>query len=391
MPEPLVLLAIDDNPADLELLRYHLEEIVDYEITLHPFTDPAAGTAWLREHSPDLVLLDYFLGAVSGLEVFAELRDAGVTLPVILLTGRGDEEVAVEAMRAGVTDYLPKSAVSPASLTRAFANALEKHRLREKVEAHRRQLEDTVRDLRRRNEEIQSFYHTLSHELKTPLTAAREFVCIVLDELAGALSPSQREYLRIVLASCDQMALYITDLLDASRLETGKLTLSKRPRALAPIVKRVLTALGSQAEERRIALESAIPTDLPPVLIDARRVVQVLTNLVNNALKFTPEGGRVRVEVRAEAQGDRPVAVSVSDTGRGIPPDQLDRIFDRLYQVHKMDHGSGGGLGLGLFLARELVKLHGGTIRVASRADEGSTFTFTLPRCVEPAPAAVPS
>jgi CheY-like chemotaxis protein/nitrogen-specific signal transduction histidine kinase len=241
-----------------------------------------------------------------------------------------------------------------------------------------RQVERTNADLRRKNDEIQNFYHTLSHELKTPLTSAREFIAIVRDGLAGALSDTQREYLGIALDSCNQLRVCINDLLDATRLETGKLSMDLRPGDLGVVVQRAVTALQPLAIDRGIELICDVEPELPLVMLDERRIAQVVANLLNNALKFTPASGCIQVRVAREEATDA-LEVSVADSGRGIPADQLERIFDRLFQVKSGDASTEQGIGLGLYICRELVRLHGGEIRVQSAPGQGSTFSFALP------------
>ena len=244
------------------------------------------------------------------------------------------------------------------------------------------QVERTNADLRRKNDEIQNFYHTLSHELKTPLTSAREFVSIVVDGLAGALNETQREYLRIALESCNQLRVCINDLLDATRLETGKLNIELKSTALGELAQRVVTTLHPAAAGKCIRLACDVERGLPLVELDESRITQVIINLVNNALKFTEEGGEITVSVGASAAKEDFMEVSVRDTGRGIPEQQIERIFDRLFQVKSGDASTEQGVGLGLFICRELVRLHGGDIRVESKVGAGSTFTFDLPRKV---------
>jgi len=245
----------------------------------------------------------------------------------------------------------------------------------------------TIRQLADRNAEIQLFYHTLSHELKTPLAAAREFICLVLDGLAGPLTETQREYLEIARDSCDQLRLHVNDLLDVTRLETGKMHIQRQPVALAELLEKVADLMRPEAARRHIQLSWSCEPDLPPALVDGQRILQVLTNLVGNALKFTPVGGQVRLHAGRHPDQPRELRVSVSDTGPGIPPEHRERIFERLHQLDPpgADGASRAGLGLGLYICRELVKLHGGRIWVESEPGRGSNFQFTLP--LEPPPA----
>jgi PAS domain S-box-containing protein len=255
----------------------------------------------------------------------------------------------------------------------------ERRRAEEEMRRIQGQLERSNADLRHKNEEIQNFYHTLSHELKTPLTSAREFIAIVMDGLAGGLNKTQREYLRIALESCNQLRVCINDLLDATRLETGKLSIDLKPASLGTLVGRIVKALRPAAAGKRIELTCEVEPDVPAVSVDENRITQVITNLLNNALKFTEPNGRIVARVSSSIDQADMVEVSVSDTGRGIPAEQLDRIFDRLYQVKSGDASTEQGVGLGLYICRDLVRLHGGDICVESKVGEGSKFTFTLP------------
>ncbi len=243
----------------------------------------------------------------------------------------------------------------------------------------RAELEAANRGLEKKNHEIQNFYHTLSHELKTPLTSTREFIALVADGVAGPVNERQTEYLGLAIEGCDQLTVCINDLLDATRLETGKMAIQLKPGSLGQVVKRVLTGLKNTAAEKMILLQEDVTGDLPDVLMDDARMSQIITNLVNNALKFTPSNGRVGVSVRESKNHPQFLEVSVSDTGRGIAKDQLGLIFDRLYQIKNGDAATEQGVGLGLYLCRELVGLHGGDIRVESELGKGSTFTFTIP------------
>jgi len=255
----------------------------------------------------------------------------------------------------------------------------ERMRADEELRRIQSQIERTNRDLLRKNEEIQNFYHTLSHELKTPLTSAREFICIVMDGLAGPLNATQQEYLAIARESCNQLRVCINDLLDATRLETGKLSIELKPDSLMAIVQRVMQTREAAAQGKNVELTGTFAPNLPLVALDSSRISQVVANLLNNALKFTPEGGRISVHVEVSAEDPGLVEVTVEDSGCGIPQEQLDRIFDRLYQVKTGDASTEQGVGLGLYICRELVRLHGGEIKVQSEVGRGSAFTFSLP------------
>jgi CheY-like chemotaxis protein/two-component sensor histidine kinase len=197
--------------------------------------------------------------------------------------------------------------------------------------------------------------------------------------LAGPLNPTQLEYLGIAKESCDRLRLCIDDLFDSTRIETGKLRLELKRTSLGAVAQQATASIRPLADAKGIKLFCEAESGLPEAPVDEKRITQIITNLLNNALKFTPAGGKVVVRVSANPAEPSFLHVSVSDTGCGIARDQWDRIFDRLYQVKKGDGASAEGFGLGLYLCRELVRLHGGKIRVASEPGQGSTFSFTVP------------
>lgn len=377
-------LLVEDDPNDTELIRRALEsQWPDCELAR--VDSRSAYEKALSEKRFDLVLCDYCLPGFGGMEALAHARQHFPDLPLIFVSGGIGEEIAIEGLKAGATDYVLKdhlNRLGPA-VKRALKERTERAR-RTRAEARmvrfQNRLVEANQNLTRRNREIQSFYHTLSHELKTPLTAAREFISIVLDGLAGPLQPKQREYLTTAQASCEQLRLCIDDLLDATRLETGKMGLDFKLMSIGALVREAVKLIERKAQAKGIQMELAIQPHLAPVALDEHRSTQVITNLLNNAIKYTPPQGLIRVEVKEPSGQPELVEVSVSDTGCGIAVEEQQRIFDRLYQVRHGDAATEQGIGLGLYLCRELARLHGGSIRVRSAPGQGSTFTVTLPR-----------
>ena len=380
----LRILHLEDNSDDAELIGRRLsKEIPGCEV--HHVENEEQFTAALKSGCWSLILADYSMPSCHGLDALALAARLCPGIPFIFLSGMLGDETAVESLKAGAADYVLKD--RPARLAPAIGRALEvaearKGRDRDE-EAMRRiqgELEKSNDDLRRRNEEIQNFYHTLSHELKTPLTSAKEFISIVMDGLAGPLNEAQLEYLGIAKESCDQLAVCMNDLLDATRLDTGKLRLEFKPVALEVLAERVVTALRPAAQNKQISLRTEMQPDLPKVSLDEHRLAQVISNLVSNALKHTASGGEITVKVALARSSTELLQLTVSDTGCGIPNEDQDRVFDRLYQVRAGDAATGQGIGLGLYLCRELVQLHGGRIWVESTPGKGSTFYVVLPR-----------
>jgi hypothetical protein len=223
------------------------------------------------------------------------------------------------------------------------------------------------------------FLSHVSHELRTPLTCIHQYVTLLVDGLAGPLSPDQADHLKTILKSVNQLHAMIRDLLEATRAEGGKMRIEPRCIALGELVQQTKAMMRPMADEKKIGLEIGLDQRLPLVHADPDRVLEVLINLVDNAIKFTPAEGSVMIQTSLVEADPGFVYISVSDTGRGIGPEAKAQIFERLYQDPDSVDNNRSGLGLGLFICREIVRRHEGRIWVSSEPGHGSTFTFTLP------------
>ncbi|MFB3737507.1 MAG: sensor histidine kinase [Candidatus Velamenicoccus archaeovorus] len=212
----------------------------------------------------------------------------------------------------------------------------------------------------------------VSHELKTPISALRAHLENLLD---GVESPDP-ETLQVMLSQSERLGRLVDRLLDLSRLESGETPLQREPVPLHPLVSQVLSEIEVARADRGVAIQDLVPDDLPPIFVDRERVHQVLFNLLDNAVRFTPAGGRVVVSAR---RSDGACEVAVADTGPGIAPEHLPRLFERFYRVDPSRSHKDGGTGIGLAIARSVVEAHGGRIRAESEIGKGSTFTFELP------------
>ena len=220
----------------------------------------------------------------------------------------------------------------------------------------------------------QEFLSNVSHELRTPLTAIITFV-ETLEGGAVDEPETARRFLSAVLRNAERMRGLINDILELSAIESGAVAVETAPVRLSSLVSECFTSLGARAEERRVALVNEVPPDVF-VHADARRLEQMLTNLVDNAVKFSREGGEVRVSHEREGARDR---VCIADTGEGIAPEHLPRIFERFYRVDRARSRAMGGTGLGLAIVKHLARAHGGEATVRSTPGQGSTFTVELP------------
>ena len=362
------VLLIEDNPGDADLVRLRLVES-ESDVEVRCVDRLSAGLDHLGDEQPSLVLLDLNLPDSHGAETFRKILNKAPGVPVVVLSGQDDEELAVKAVHQGVQDYLVKGEFNSTQLARAMRYAIERQALLTSLDISRRQ------QLEFKNQ----FLSHVSHELRTPLTCIHQFVTLMLDGLAGALSEQQAEHLETVLRSTNQLRAMIGDLLEATRAESGKIRVEPQCVAIGEVVHQSLAMLRASAQNKQIGLETGVDTRIPLVFADADRVLQVLTNLIDNAIKFTPPDGSVMAKAFLVEADPEFVYISVSDTGRGISPEAKTMIFERLYQDPDSIDDSRKGLGLGLYIAREIVQLHGGRIWVESEPGHGSVFTFTLP------------
>ncbi len=379
-PRPARVLIVDDDAVFRSLCRRRLSRDDRSDNTCDEVSTAVDALAAVSPGSHDCLLVDYRLPEMLGTELVEQMKTKlGKAMPpVIVLTADGGESAATQAVRVSAADFMSKQDAGTASLCRSVRNAVEQGRLRANVRRQHEQLLAANAALVERAQHIDRFYHTVSHEMKTPLTGAREMTSIMRDELLGALTGEQKEALDDVLVCCDQLARQFHDLLDMTRLDTGKLSLKLERASLESVIRRCLTLAAGEAERRSITLERHGEFDLPDVVMDASRISQVVSNLLNNAIKFTDADGRVRIVIRRSDDGER-LRVRIVDTGTGISREDCQRIFDRLYQVD--EHGSDGrnsGIGLGLSIARDIIEGHGESLQVRSRLGAASSFSFSL-------------
>ena len=379
------VLLIDDDRDDYFLTRELVADIPGGRFHLDWTPEYNAGVEAVRAGTHDVFLVDYRLGVRTGIELLRETRDGGRSGPVILLTGQGHSRTDMEALDAGADDYLEKAGLTPALLDRAVRYALVQHRASAQLE---RKVKERTEELARANEALRDadrrkdeFLATLAHELRNPLAPIRNALEILrLANDTGDTVRRQRERMERQVA---QLIRLVDDLLDVSRVTTGKLRLSLETLTIQDVIEAALDMSRPQIEAAKLALAVDVPAEPVRLTGDRVRLTQVFTNILNNAAKFTEPGGTVTVS--AAAAGGQ-VAVAVRDTGVGIPPDVLPRVFALFTQVDRSLNRSQGGLGIGLALVRRLAEMHQGTATAHSDGPgTGATFTVTLPTLAETA------
>jgi signal transduction histidine kinase len=244
--------------------------------------------------------------------------------------------------------------------------------------------EEQLKEAERQGQEIKvlrevdklrgQFLSNVSHELRTPLTSVKGFVSTLLRTDATWSQDEQRDFLETVNHEADRLTNLINDLLDISRLDAKGLKLNKRRYHISEIIESIGNRLVVLTKQHQLNVN--IPSELPPVLADEMRIGQVLTNLVENATKFSPEGTKITIEGKLD--GDK-IIVSVVDRGIGIPAEVQDKLFNRFFQAESVVSGRKKGTGLGLSICRGIIEAHGGSIWVESELGKGSKFSFCLP------------
>jgi signal transduction histidine kinase len=366
---PLRVLLVEDSAGDARLLRemFRAEGPGSFVLTHVDRMSDALGH--LAKGALDIVLLDMGLPDGHGLDTVRRALAAAPGVPLIVLTGLDDEALAALAMKEGAQDYLIKGQIENRALPRALRHAIERNRMRAETEVLRKQ------QLELKDE----FLSHVSHELRSPLTAIYQFVSIVLDGLAGELNPKQREYLQRALKNSRQLKSMIDDLLEVTHAQGAKPRIEPQLTSIPDLIVDTVATLQETAAVKGIKLSWDVAPCVTSVYADPTRVRQILIILLDNALKFTPEHGTVKVHARVSEKEPGFLLLEVIDSGCGILPDMTEKVFERLYQAPDTGLAGRKGLGLGLHICKELVMRQGGKIWATSEPGNGATFSFTLP------------
>ena len=291
-----------------------------------------------------------------------------------------------EELRAQIGQDVEDSAVEELQQqNRDFVKMLaELEEKREQLEELNSQLNEANRELNEANAKLreladlrEEFLALTTHDLRSPLTVISGVISFFTSGRLGELSPEQKNMVSMMERNTQSLIELVNDLLDASKLESGTMRLDVASIEVGALVKELRETMEPSAREKEIELAATIPPDLPAVEADRPKLRRILLNLLSNALKFTQKNGRI--EIKVERMSERDLRISVSDTGVGIAPEDVERLFDKFEQARSRATRGEKGTGLGLYITRQLVELHGGEIKVESKLGHGSTFSFTLP------------
>jgi signal transduction histidine kinase len=359
--KPSRILIIDDEEIVLDSCLAVLEGR-GYEIATAP--DGAAGLEKAREFVPDLVLVDLMMPGLSGFEVLEALRGVDPTLVTIVITGYSTVESAVEAMKKGAFDFLPKPFM-PDELRLIVERGLEKRRLVLEAMALRREREMLQ----------QNFAAIISHELRSPLSAVQQNLFVLTAELDDRLDESQRGRLERLKGRIADLLKMIQSWLRAVSVPEGRIGEELSPTSVRSAIAKAVESVQPHATRKDIAITDSTPGSLPPVLGDEAILTEALVNLIGNAVKYTNAGGKVTVGAGVEAGQ---VVITIADNGVGIPAEDVPFVFDAFYRGNA-GPAAEAGCGLGLALTRRIIEAHRGSISVESEIGRGTTFTVRLP------------
>lgn len=373
------ILIVDDDAG----MRSTLSDILIEEgYAVVSYGKGVEALSWLKKNQFDIVILDIKLPDIDGMKLLEEIRQLNPESGVIVITGYASVETAVAAIKEDAYAYVVKPFIVD-ELKAVIRKALRQIRLSLENKGLIDQLQRSNRDLERANEKLKEldlmktrFLANMSHELRTPLNSIIGFTEILLDKLFGDINEKQGRHLRHIHTSGNILLQLIDDILDLSKIEAGKIELVFEEADLGSIINEACKIIQPMVEKKKQDLRMNLELS-SKAYVDPKRIHQIILNLLNNAIKFTPEGGSVAIEA---VEDQKEFRINITDTGIGLRSDELEVIFNEFRQVDSSVAKEHGGTGLGLSIAKRLVQMHKGRIWAESEYGKWSKFIFTLPK-----------
>jgi signal transduction histidine kinase len=366
------VLLIEDNQTTAEVIREKLASAKSETYYLEHADELSAGLSRISQGGFDLILLDLFLPDSRGLDTVKRTLAQASQIPVVVLTGSDDDEIALKAIKLGAQDYLVKGRFDTDLLARSLNYAVERKRM--------------LIELGTANRQIADFSAMIAHDLRAPLANIAAAASILEDGLAGPVNKEQKKWAARIQSSSRTLVALVNDFLDLSKIEAGHIDLVKGEVDLEEVIRNSFDDFVVLAKEKKISLRNHTDSGLPRITADPRRLDQLFANLLTNAIKFTPKGGVIEIgacrEKGSGSQGSA-VRVWVKDSGVGIPAAEIGHLFEKYRQTSSGKTSEQKGTGLGLVICKMIVEAHGGKIRVESEEGKGSTFIVTIPCLVE--------
>ena len=374
MPAPLDVLIVDDEPKICQLLS---QILAARGCTVRVAPDGLEGLAEFQRKSADVVITDMKMPKLSGVELLRELKHLDPLLNIVVITAYPSVEGAVEAMKYGACDFITKPfdiVQIQAILYRCQQRVTLNRQLRSSGEGLLK-LEELNRRLAELNDLKSQFLAALSHEINTPLCLMSEWIYLIAEGTLGPLSEEQQHAVDVLIAAYERLQKLLQQLIDL--MHGHDVILRRQSVNLQELVRQAIAGAMPKASARAITIMAQLPESPVTLEADRGRCAAMLDYLLDNAVKFNPDHGRVEVELTSTADTAH---VSVRDTGIGIPPEEMEKVFAPFYQTDRSLNRVHQGAGIGLTLARRYAELHSGTLQLASEFGKGTTVQITLPR-----------